>query len=95
MARPVMELLDLLGRRWALRVIWELRGDTGLTFRELQTASGDLSSSVLTDRLRELTQAGVVARDENGYVLTARGRELVELLLPLDAWARKWARSKR
>ena len=95
MARPVMELLDLLGRRWALRVIWELRGDTGLTFRELQTASGDLSSSVLTDRLRGLTQAGVVARDENGYVLTARGRELLELLLPLDAWARKWARSKR
>ena len=95
MARPVMELLDLLGRRWALRVVWELRGDTGLTFRELQAASGDLSSSVLTDRLRELTEAGVVTRDESGYVLTARGRELLELLLPLDAWARKWARSRQ
>ena len=95
MARPVMELLDLLGRRWALRVIWELRGDTGLTFRELQTASGDLSSSVLTGRLRELTDVGVVARDQSGYVLTPRGRELLDLLLPLDAWARKWARSKR
>ena len=94
MARPVMELLDLLGRRWALRVVWELRGDTGLTFRELQAASGDLSSSVLTDRLRELTEAGVVTRDERGYVLTGRGRELLELLLPLDAWARKWARSQ-
>jgi DNA-binding HxlR family transcriptional regulator len=90
-----MELLDLLGRRWALRVVWELRGDTGLTFRELQSASGDLSSSVLTDRLRELTEAGVVARDKSGYVLTVRGRELLELLLPLDAWARKWARSRR
>jgi DNA-binding HxlR family transcriptional regulator len=90
-----MELLDLLGRRWALRVVWELRGDTGLTFRELQAASGDLSSSVLTDRLRELTEAGVVTRDESGYVLTARGRELLELLLPLDEWARKWARSRR
>ena len=95
MARPVMELLDLLGRRWALRVVWELRGDTGLTFRELQAASDDLSSSVLTDRLRELTEAGVVTRDESGYVLTTRGRELLELLLPLDAWARKWARSQR
>ena len=95
MARPVMGLLDLLGRRWALRVIWELRGDTGLTFRELQAASGDLSSSVLTDRLRELTQAGVVTRDPSGYVLTVRGRELLELLLPLDEWARKWARSRR
>ena len=36
MARPVMELLDLLGRRWALRVIWELRQDEGLTFRALR-----------------------------------------------------------
>ena len=95
MARPVMELLDLLGRRWALRVIWELRGEEGLTFRELQAASGDLSSSVLTDRLRELAEAGVVTRDESGYVLTPRGRELLDLLLPLDAWARKWARSRR
>ncbi len=95
MARPVMELLDLLGRRWALRVVWELRGGTGLTFRELQASSGDVSSSVLNDRLRELTAAGVVGRDESGYVLTPRGRELLDLLLPLDAWARKWARSKR
>ncbi len=94
MARPVMELLDLLGRRWTLRVIWELRSDAGLTFRELQSASGDLSSSVLTDRLRELTQAGVVARDPSGYVLTPRGRDLLDLLLPLDGWARKWARTR-
>ena len=50
---------------------------------------------MLTDRLRELTEAGVVARDKSGYVLTVRGRELLELLLPLDAWARKWARSRR
>jgi DNA-binding HxlR family transcriptional regulator len=90
-----MALLELLGRRWALRVVWELRGDHGLTFRELQTASGDISSSVLTDRVRELTEAGVVARDVSGYVLTPRGRELLDLLLPLDAWARKWARSRR
>jgi DNA-binding HxlR family transcriptional regulator len=93
-ARPVMELLDLLGRRWALRVIWELRQDEGLTFRALQAACGDLSSSVLTDRVRELTEAGVIGRDEAGYVLTPRGRELLELLLPLDAWARKWARRR-
>jgi DNA-binding HxlR family transcriptional regulator len=35
--RPIMALLDLLGRRWALRVIWELRASPGPTFRELQT----------------------------------------------------------
>ena len=95
MARPVMELLDLLGRRWALRVVWELRGDDGLTFREMQKACGEVSSSVLNDRLRELTEAGVTTRDARGYVLTARGRELLDLLLPLDEWARRWRRSRR
>ena len=82
MARPVMELLELLGRRWALRVIWELRQDEGLTFRALQAACGDLSSSVLTERVRELSEAGVVGRGDAGYVLTSHGLELLDLLLP-------------
>ena len=57
-----MALLDLLGRRWALRVLWELRGEGGVpTFRELQAACGGISSSVLSERLRELREAGIVA----------------------------------
>ena len=47
-----MALLDLLGRRWTLRVIWELRTDAEPTFRELQQLCGDISSSVLAARLR-------------------------------------------
>jgi len=89
-----MELLDLLGRRWTLRVVWELREDEGLTFRALQSACGDLSSSVLTERVRDLTEAGIVGRGDAGYVLTPRGRELLDLLLPLDEWARRWKRPR-
>ena len=36
--RPIMALLDLLGRRWTLRIIWELREDRALTSRALRTA---------------------------------------------------------
>src|ERR1700761_5051140 len=67
--RPIMALLDLLGRRWALRVIWELR-DGPLSFRELQTRGGAISSSVLNDRLAELREAGIVETTEAGYRLT-------------------------
>ena len=95
MARPVMELLDLLGRRWALRVLWELRDGTGLTFRELRSRCDEVSSSVLADRVRELTEASILERDDDGYVLTPRGGELLTLLLPLDEWARRWRRSRR
>ena len=88
--RPVMALLDLLGRRWTLRVIWELREDSAPTFRELQSRCDGASSSVLADRLRELTEAGLVAHDGAGYALTRQGRGLLERLTPLDEWAASW-----
>jgi DNA-binding HxlR family transcriptional regulator len=87
-----MALLDLVGRRWALRVLWELRDGTALTFRELQARCGDISSSVLNDRLRELREAGIVAAGADGYTLTGEGRRLLDALAPLDAWAKRWAR---
>ena len=87
-----MALLDLLGRRWSLRVLWELREGRALTFRELQSRSGDVSSSVLNDRLRELREAGIVSRTSDGYQLSGEGMDLLVALLPLDAWAKRWAR---
>lgn len=89
-ARPIMVLLDALGRRWALRVLWELREGRTLTFRELRAACADVSPSVLNERLAELRELGLVDHPGEGYVLTADGVELGALLLPLDAWARKW-----
>jgi DNA-binding HxlR family transcriptional regulator len=91
--RPIMALLDLLGRRWALRVLWELRGGESLTFRELQARCAEVSSSVLNDRLRELREAGVVtATPGEGYSLTREGARLIDDLAPLDGWAKRWAR---
>jgi DNA-binding HxlR family transcriptional regulator len=88
-----MALLDLLGRRWTLRVLWELR-DEPRTFGQIQ--SGEISTSVLAQRLRELVEAGIVERDDAGaYALTRHGRELAELLLPLNAWADRWAKRRR
>lgn len=86
-----MALLDLVGRRWALRIVWELHeGDA--TFRDLAHRCDDVSSSVLRDRLRDLTVAGIVERGDGGYRLTADGRELMELLRPLGQWSQRWAK---
>ena len=91
-----MALFDLLGRRWALRILWELRDGQALKFRELQGRCGDVSSSVLNDRLRELREAGVVATgDTQGYRLTEAGERLLEALGPLDRWAKRWGRTTR
>jgi DNA-binding HxlR family transcriptional regulator len=87
-----MALLDLLGRRWALRVIWELRDVPSTNFRELQRRCGGVSSSVLADRLRELSEAGVVGRAVDGYLLTATGRDLLQRLRPLEEWSAQWTK---
>jgi DNA-binding HxlR family transcriptional regulator len=90
-----MALFDLIGRRWTLRVIWELeQAGKPLTFRELRTACGDLSSSVLTRRLRELTQALIIERTSAGYALTLTGRALIASLKPVLAWARDWSQAR-
>lgn len=85
-----MALLDLLGRRWTLRILWELRSET-IAFRELQARCDAMSASVLNQRLAELREAGVVeSGEEGGYRLTPRGRELLKAFKPLEQWAREW-----
>ena len=93
--RPVMALIDLIGRRWVLRIIWELRGRP-LTFRMLQAACGGLSPSVLNQRLRALRETALVELSpDEGYGLTALGRELLAKFVPLAQWAEKWAEAFR
>ncbi len=92
--RPIMAALDLLGRRWALRVLWELR-ETELKFRELQEACDGMSPSVLNQRLRELKSGGIVVNGKAGYGLTSSGKELIDALRPLHAWSQRWAKQVR
>lgn len=90
-ARPTMAVLDLLGRRWVLRVIWELRREPA-GFRELRRRCDGMSSSVLSRRLTELRDAGIVTTaDDGSYRLTELGEGLEIALEPLAGWASEWA----
>jgi DNA-binding HxlR family transcriptional regulator len=86
--------MDLLGRRWMLRILWELR-DGPVGPRTMLARCDGLSSSVLYERLRELAAAGLVAKDTGGaYELTRTGASLRAALEPLDRWARNWSRAQ-
>lgn len=88
--RPVMALLDLLGQRWVLRIIWELRHGP-LTFRALRAGCDDVSPTVLNGRLKSLREVGIVALGDAGYELTPAGKELGRQMLGLTEWAERWA----
>ena len=90
--RPIMALLDLLGRRWTLRILWELR-EGALTSRALRTACGEASPTVMQQRLSELREAGfIVLREEGGYALTELGQDLLQTFLPLHQFADRWSK---
>jgi len=84
-----MVALDVLGRRGALRLLWELRCGP-LTFRALQAAC-DSNPGSMNTRLKELRTLGIVEHDAGGYRLSPHGVSLIEALRPLQAWADGWA----
>lgn len=93
--RPIMVLLDLLGRRWSLRILWELR-DGALTSRALRAACDDASPTVIQQRLSELRDAGFIEkRDGGGSGLTPLGKDLLQTFMPLHLFADRWARKNK
>lgn len=89
--RPIMALFDLLGRNWAMGIIWNLQGGSA-TFRELQQLCESISPGILNNRIKELREAAIIERSLEGYQLTRRGNELMELLRPFGEWSRCWSK---
>jgi len=86
-----MAALDLFGRRWALRILWELR-DGPLGARAILARCVGMSPSVLYTRLRELSDADLIERSGDDYTLTRLGQSLAQAIAPLDRWSERWAR---
>ena len=86
-----MAAFDLLGRRWTMRILWEL-GRGPCSVRDLQERCGRISPTSLNVRLRELrADQIVVLEDKLGYRLTTLGEDLSAALDPLRDWAARWA----
>jgi len=90
--KPIMALLDLIGRTWALGIVWQLNQQI-LTFRELQAKCDGISPSLLNTRLKELRAVALVEKQVGGYALTAIGQELMLVIYPLGDWSQQWQRS--
>ncbi len=91
---PVMALFDLLGRRWAMGIVWQLSGGC-LRFKELQEKCTTISPTILSSRIKELRQAGLIEQTLEGYQLTEMGKTLFDILEPFQEWSINWAKQFR
>ena len=89
--RPITELIDLLGKKWILRILWELNLGP-CTFRELQARCGDISPTTINKRIKELCLANLIIKSKDtGYNLSPQGKELITLFGPINDFAQSWA----
>ncbi len=91
--RPIMVLFDVLGKRWTLRILWELKQSNPASFRELRSRCEDVSPTLLNSRLKELRELNLISLEASGFALTSHGESLSAKLFPLDKWANEWAQS--
>lgn len=96
---PVAKATELLGERWMLLVVRELFLGSH-RYSEFQRGLSRISPTLLTKRLKQLEQAGIVVRKSGrgrsgqGYFLTPAGMELKPLIEHLAVWGMRWARGQ-
>lgn len=90
---PVAKAMELLDERWTLLVVRELLMGSR-HFNALRRGVPRMSPALLSARLRSLTRAGVVQRQEEGgrvtYTLTPAGEELRPIVEALGSWGTRW-----
>jgi DNA-binding HxlR family transcriptional regulator len=95
MACSIARTMDVIGEPWSPLIVRNIF--IGITRFDQLAESLGISRKVLAERLRWLTQAGVLERREYSdhppryeYVLTTKGLELVQVLMVMVAWGDKW-----
>lgn len=91
------EAVELLGRRWTGAIVEVLLQGGALRFGEMAAAVPELSDRLLSQRLKDLEDRGLIERQDDcgpppcsRYRLTPMGRELQPAVAELKAWGRRW-----
>ena len=93
----ILNIWDVLGRRWSLLILKNLSSKNVVRFNELKRSLKDISNTVLSDRLSELEKEGLVSKKiypeiplRVEYRLTTKAKDLEPILQNLDRWCQKW-----
>jgi DNA-binding HxlR family transcriptional regulator len=93
----ILDIWDVLGRRWSLLILKNLSSKNVVRFNELKRNLKDISNTVLSDRLSELEQKGLITKKiypevplKVEYRLTTKAKDLEPILQSLSRWCEKW-----
>jgi len=93
----ILDIWDVLGRRWSLLILKNLSSKNVVRFNELKRNLKDISNTVLSDRLSELEQEGLITKKiypevplKVEYRLTTKAKDLEPILQSLSGWCEKW-----
>jgi DNA-binding HxlR family transcriptional regulator len=97
----ILNIWDVLGRRWSLLILKNISTRNVIRFNELKRSLKDISNTVLSDRLSELEKEGLITKKiypeiplKVEYRLTIKAKDLEPILQSLDRWCEKWELKK-
>jgi DNA-binding HxlR family transcriptional regulator len=89
--------VEIIGARWSGAILQVMLGGGPVRFGELEAAIPEMSSRMLSQRLRQLEDEGILERTVTpakpvriAYKLTSKGRALAPVVQALSAWAGRW-----
>ncbi len=97
----ILDIWDVLSRRWSLLILRNLSSKNVIRFNELKRSLNNISNTVLSDRLSELEQEGLITKKiypqiplKVEYRLTTKAKDLEPILQSLSKWCEKWELKK-
>lgn len=87
---PISRALDLLGERWSLLIIRDMLMGGATRFNEIARGLPGLSRSLLSRRLKQFEQFGLIEQVDGQYLLTDAGEDLRPVVIGLGTWGARW-----
>ena len=94
---PISTALDIFGDKWTLLVIRDLMFDEKRSYGEFLESEEKIATNILADRLALLEMAGIITKQKHPeskakilYTLTAKGIDLIPVLVEIIAWSEKY-----
>jgi DNA-binding HxlR family transcriptional regulator len=87
---PISFALDILGDRWTLLILRDLLMKEKQSYGDLLASEEGIATNILADRLKWLEAHGIVEEQRRTYRVTAKGMDLLPMMLEMIAWSAKY-----